>query len=116
MRLRLPIQTIVSLWRDKWKEDDFIVADTTHEIMSLIALRIIPEHWECNLRKDDLEVVVRRIERESENIVQQAIQKTKDHVQSEGRRDKPLDHNFEYDIYDRLHGILTGLASRIMKK
>jgi hypothetical protein len=98
------------------KEDDFVVADTTHEIMSLIALRIIPEHWECNLRKDDVEVVVRRIERDSENIVQQAIQKTKDRVQSEGRRNKPLDHNFDYDIYDRIHGILTGLASRIMKK
>ncbi|MFZ0510352.1 MAG: hypothetical protein WAM14_01990 [Candidatus Nitrosopolaris sp.] len=98
------------------KEDDFVVADTVHEILSLIALRIILEHWECNLRKDDVEVVVRTIERDSENIVQQAIQKTKDRVESEGRRNKPLDHNFEYDIYDRLHGILIGLASRIMKK
>lgn len=98
------------------KEDDFVVADTVHEIMSLIALRIIPEHWECDLRKDDVDAVVRTIERDTEDIVQQVIQKTKDRVQSEGRRNKPLDHNFEYDIYDRLHGILTGLASRIMKK
>jgi len=97
-------------------KEDFVVADTTHEIMSLIALRILPEHWECNIKRDEVEAVVKRIERESDNIIQQAIQKTKDRVQSEGRRDKPLDYNFECDIYDRLHGILTGLASRIMKK
>lgn len=98
------------------KEDDFIVADTVHEIMSLIALRIVPEHWKYGVTKDEVAFVVRSIEQDSENIIQQVIRKTRDRVQSEGRRNKPLNHNFEYDIRDRVYGILTGLTKRIMKK
>lgn len=98
------------------KEDDFVVADTVHEIMSLIALRIVPEHWKYGVTKDEVAFVVHSIEQDSENIIQQVIQKTRDRVQSEGRRNKPLDHNFEYDIRDRVYGILTGLTKRIMKK
>ena len=41
--------------------------------------------------------------------------KNKDRVQWEDKRHKPLDQYFEYDVQDRLYGILTGLTS-IMKK
>jgi hypothetical protein len=98
------------------KDDDFVVADTTHEIMSLIAPRIIPQHWEHDITKDHIQERVRKIEKDSKNIINETIRNTKDRVQREGRRHKPLDQYFEYDIQDRLYGILTGLTERIMKK
>jgi hypothetical protein len=98
------------------KDDDFVVADTTHEIMSLIAPRIIPQNWEHDITKDHIQERVRKIEKDSQNIINETIRNTKDRVQREGRRHKPLDQYFEYDVQDRLYGILTGLATRIMKK
>jgi hypothetical protein len=98
------------------KDDDFVVADTTHEIMSLIAPTIIPQNWEYNIAKDRIQERVRKIEKDSQNIINETIKNTKDRVQREGRRHKSLDQYFEYDVLDRLYGILTGLASRIMKK
>jgi hypothetical protein len=98
------------------KDDDFVVADTTHEIMSLISPTIISQNWEHDIAKDQVQKRVRKIERDSENIINETIRTTKDRVQREGRRRKPLDQYFEYDVQDRLYGILTGLTSRIMKK
>jgi hypothetical protein len=98
------------------KEDDFVVADTVHEIMSLIAIRIIPEHWEHNLGREQVEGVIRAIENDSENTIKGIIEKTKDRVRREGKRLRPLNQYFEYDINDRVHGLLTGLVRRIMKK
>jgi hypothetical protein len=97
-------------------EDDFVVADTAHELMSLIALRIVPEQWKYNLGKDEVEDVIKAIEKDSEDIIRETIEKTKDRVRREGKRHRPLDRSFDYDVYDRLHGLLTGLAQRIMKK
>jgi hypothetical protein len=37
------------------KDDDFVVADTTHEIMSLIAPKIITQNWEHNIPRDRTE-------------------------------------------------------------
>jgi hypothetical protein len=98
------------------KDDDFVVADTTHEIMSLIAPSIIPQNWEHDIIKDRIQERVRKIEKDSQNIINETIRNTKDRVQRKGRRRKPLDQYFEYDVQDRLYGILTGLATRIMKK
>ena len=51
------------------KDDDFVVADTTHEIMSLIAPRIIPQHWEHDITKDHIQERVRKIEKDSQNML-----------------------------------------------
>jgi hypothetical protein len=98
------------------KDDDFVVADTTHEIMSLIAPSIILQNWSHDTAKDQVQEKVRKIEKDSQNIINETIKNTKDRVQREGKRRKPLDEYFEYDVTDRLYGILTGLTSRIMKK
>jgi hypothetical protein len=91
------------------KDDDFVVADTTHEIMGLIAPMIIPQNWEHNIAKDRIQKRVRAIENDSQNIINETIRNTKDRVQREGKRHKPLDQYFEYDVQDRLYGVLVGL-------
>ena len=72
------------------KDDDFVVADTTHEIMSLIAPSIIPQNWEHDITKDRIQERVRKIEKDSQNIINETIRNTKDRVQRKGRRRKPL--------------------------
>jgi hypothetical protein len=97
------------------KEDDFVVADTAHEIMSLIAPSSMLQNWQHNIAKEQVTKKVRKIIKESHNIIDETIRNTKDRVQREGRRHKPLDQCFEYDVRDRLYGILAGFTSRIMK-
>src|SRR5918999_3873032 len=62
------------------KDDDFVVADTTHEIMSLIAPSIILQNWEHDIAKDQIEQRVRKIEKDSQNVVNETIKNTKDRV------------------------------------
>jgi hypothetical protein len=71
--------------------------------MSLIAPKIIPQNWEYNIAKDCIQERVRKIEKDSQNIINEVIRNTKDRVQREGRRHKPLDQYFEYDVQDRNH-------------
>jgi hypothetical protein len=84
--------------------------------MSLIAPTIIPQNWEHNIAKDQIQERVRKIEKDSQNIINETIKNTKDCVQREGIKHKSLDQYFEYDVLDRLYGILTGLTARIMKR
>jgi hypothetical protein len=93
--------------------DDYVVAGTTHEIMSLIAPKIILNHW--SHATNDADHVVKLIEDDSDCIIQRAIGYKREQVKSDGKH-KPLDHTFDYEIYDRIHGLLVGFVSRIMKK
>jgi hypothetical protein len=94
-------------------DDDYVVADTTHDIMSLIAPKIILDHW--SYATEDVDHVVKLIEDDSEYVVQRAIRYKREQVKLEGKH-KPLDQTFDYDITDRIHGLLVGIVSRIMKK
>src|SRR5919106_4020444 len=95
------------------KDDDFVVADTTHEIMSLIAPKIILQNWEHNITKDRIENRVRAIENDSQNVIKEIISNTKDRVKREGRRHKPLDQFFEFDVPDRLYGVLQSRCKNL---
>src|SRR5215217_7710136 len=44
------------------KDDDFVVADTTHELMSLFAPCIILQNWDYNITKKQVVERVRKIE------------------------------------------------------
>ena len=58
--------------------------------MSLIAPSIIPQNWEHDITKDHIQERVRKIEKDSQNIINETIRNTKDRVQRKGRRRKPL--------------------------
>jgi hypothetical protein len=93
-------------------ERDYLVANTVHDIMSLAMPTTILENWQYGAGKD-FESIVLNIDRKSDHIIEKAIANAKERTKLEGRSILP--HTFEYEVQDRFHGLLVGLAKRIMK-
>jgi hypothetical protein len=92
-------------------QQDYIVADTVHDIMSLVINNTVLENWEH--KNKDFESISRKIESESSGTVSEIIGIKRDWAKGEGREIPP---GFDDDVRDRFHGLLTGLAKRIMHK
>lgn len=92
-------------------QQDYIIADTVHDILSLISKDIILEKWKYKSKSfDDIAL---SIQKESSAISDSIISYKKDWARGEGREIPP---KFEDDVKDRIRGILIGLAKRIMYK
>jgi hypothetical protein len=92
-------------------QQDYIVANTVHDIMSLALKDIILEKWEY--KSKNFENIAQAIQKEAREIVDSTITYKKDWARGEGRE---IPSNFDDDVNDRFHGILIGLAKRIMYK
>jgi hypothetical protein len=92
-------------------QQDYIVADTVHDIMSLILKDIILEKWEY--KSKDFEYISQSIQKESKEIVVSISTYKKEWAKGEGRE---IPNNFDDDVNDRIHGLLIGLTKRIMHK
>jgi hypothetical protein len=93
-------------------EKDYLVANTVHDIMSLAMPTTVLENWQHE-DPTNFENIARSIDRDSAAIVEKAIQDAKEVANREG---KTIPTYFEYDVQDRFHGLLVGLAKKLMKK
>lgn len=92
--------------------DDYFVADTTHDIMSLATPTTLLDNW--NYGMSEYEHVVRKIESDSENLVKEAISDKRSETQK--KQGKSLPETFDEEVRDRFRGILRGFTKKIMKK
>lgn len=90
-------------------QQDYIVADTVHDILSLVSKDIILEKWEY--KSKNFENIAKEIQKESYSVTENILSYKKEWARGEGREIPP---NFDDDVKDRIHGILIGLAKRIM--
>ena len=92
--------------------DDYYVADTTHDIMSLITPTILIDNWAYGI--SEYENVIQKIETESQYIIKEAIASKREEAQK--KQGKVLPEIFHEEVCDRFRGILKGFTKRIMKK
>lgn len=97
-------------------ERDYLIANTVHDIMSLVTPTTILDNWQQSARTDlEFENIAKTIDRDSDGIVENAIANAKDKAKKEGKTTSIIE-TFDYEVQDRFHGLLVGLAKRIMKK
>jgi len=97
-------------------ERNYLVANTVHDIMSLVTPTIILDNWQQGaMTKIEFESIVRTMSRDSDSIVETTIANTKDKAKKEGNALATIE-TFDSDVRDRFHGLLVGLTKRIMKK
>jgi hypothetical protein len=91
--------------------DDYFVADTTHDIMSLVASTTLLDNWKYETSEYDH--LVRKIESDSRSLVKEAISSKKQEAQK--KQGKILPETFDEEVNDRFRGVLRGFTKRIMK-
>jgi hypothetical protein len=95
-------------------ERDYLVANTVHDVISLAAPTTILDNWQQGTTESDFEYIAKSIDKDSQSIVEKAITTAKEKARMEGKT--PVLDTFDYEVLDRFHGLLFGLAKRIMKK
>jgi hypothetical protein len=95
-------------------ERDYLVANTVHDIISLASPTTILDNWQQGKTQTDFEQIAKTIDRDSEGIVEMGLSNAKEKATIEGK--PPILKTFDYEVQDRFHGLLIGLAKRIMKK
>lgn len=90
---------------------DYQVANTAHDVMSLLLPTTILERWQQGTT--DIELVARTIENDSSSMIDEAITSSREWATSRG---KSIPETFENEVKDRAHGLLVGFVKRIMKK
>jgi hypothetical protein len=95
-------------------ERDYLIANTVHDIISLASPTTILDNWRQGTTQADFEQIAKSIDQDSEGIAEKAIANAKEKARIEGKT--PVLETFDYEVQDRFHGLLTGLAKRVMKK
>ena len=95
-------------------ERDYLVANTVHDVISLASPTTILDNWQQGKTEADFERIANSIDKDSQSIVEKAIINSKEKAKMEGKT--PVLDTFDYEVQDRFHGLLIGLAKRIMKK
>ena len=95
-------------------ERDYLIANTVHDIISLSSPTTILDNWQHGKTEIDFEYIAKKIDKDSEGIIEKAIANAKEKARMEGTT--PVLETFGYEVQDRFHGLLIGLAKRIMKK
>ncbi|MFL6399787.1 MAG: hypothetical protein ACJ72J_09460 [Nitrososphaeraceae archaeon] len=95
-------------------ERDYLVANTVHDIISLASPTTILDNWRQGKTESDFEYIAKSIDNDSQSIVEKAIINAKEKARMEGKT--PVLDTFDYEVQDRFHGLLIGLAKRIMRK
>jgi hypothetical protein len=95
-------------------ERDYLVANTVHDVISLASTTTILDSWQQGKTDTDFESIAKSIDTASEGIIQESIANAKDKARMEGKT--PVLDTFDYEVQDRFHGLMIGLAKRVMKK
>jgi len=95
-------------------ERDYLIANTVHDVISLAAPTTILDNWQQGKTESDFEHIAKSIDKDSQSVVEKAIANAKEKARMEGKT--PVLDTFDYEVQDRFHGLLFGLAKRIMKK
>jgi hypothetical protein len=98
-------------------ERDYFAANTVHDVMSLALPTTVLENWHEGAKKLDWESIARRIEKDSEDIVEKAISNAKVKLETEEKASLSQDFNlegFRADVEYRFYGLLIGIAKRLM--
>jgi hypothetical protein len=98
-------------------ERDYLAANTVHDIMSLALPTTVLENWQEGAKKLELENIARRIEKDSEDIVEKAISNAQEKIKTEEKASLSQNSNlegFRADVEYRFYGLLVGIAKRLM--
>ena len=95
-------------------ERDYLVANTVHDVISLASTTTILDNWQQGKTDTDFENIAKSIDTDSEGIIEESIANAKEKARMEGKT--PVLETFDYEVQDRFHGLMIGLAKRVMKK
>ena len=98
-------------------ERDYLAANTVHDVMSIALPTTILDNWQERAKKFEWESIARRIEKDSEGIVEKAILNAQEKTKTEGKAIPSKDFDlegFRADVEYRFYGLLVGIAKRLM--
>lgn len=98
-------------------ERDYLAANTVHDIMSIALPTTILENWKEGAKKFEWINVAERIEKDSEDIIEKAVSNAQEKIKTEEKAVSSKNFNlegFHADVEYRFHGLLVGIAKRLM--
>jgi hypothetical protein len=98
-------------------ERDYLAANTVHDIMSIALPTTILENWKKGAKKFEWVNVAEKIEKDSQDIVEKAITNAQEKIKTEEKAISSKNFNlegFRADVEYRFHGLLVGIAKRLM--
>ena len=98
-------------------ERDYLAANTVHDIMSIALPTTILENWKEGAKKFEWVNVAEKIEKDSQDIVEKAITNAQEKIKTEEKAVSSKNFNlegFHADVEYRFHGLLVGIAKRLM--
>ena len=98
-------------------ERDYLAANTVHDIMSIALPTTILENWKEGAKKFEWVNVAEKIEKDSQDIVDKAITNAQEKIKTEEMAVSSKNFNlegFHADVEYRFHGLLVGIAKRLM--
>ncbi|MGC2563838.1 MAG: hypothetical protein WA326_12620, partial [Nitrososphaeraceae archaeon] len=98
-------------------ERDYLAANTVHDIMSIALPTTILENWKERAKKFEWVNVAEKIEKDSQDIVEKAVSNAQEKIKTEEKAVSSKNFNlegFRADVEYRFHGLLVGIAKRLM--
>jgi hypothetical protein len=98
-------------------ERDYLAANTVHDIMSIALPTTILSNWQEGAKKFEWVNIAERIEKDSEDIIEKAISNAQEKIKTEEKALPSKNFNlegFHADVEYRFHGLLVGIAKRLM--
>jgi hypothetical protein len=98
-------------------ERDYLAANTVHDIMSIALPTTILENWKEGAKKFEWISIAERIEKDSEDIIEKAVSNAQEKIKTEEKAVSSKNFNlegFHADVEYRFHGLLVGIAKRLM--
>jgi hypothetical protein len=98
-------------------ERDYLAANTVHDIMSIALPTTILDNWQEGAKKFEWINIAEKVEKDSEDIIEKAILNAQEKIKTEEKALPSKDLNlegFRADIEYRFHGLLVGIAKRLM--
>ena len=98
-------------------ERDYLAANTVHDIMSIALPTTILENWKEGAKKFEWVNVAEKIEKDSQDIVEKAVSNAQEKIKTEEKAVSSKNFNlegFHADVEYRFHGLLVGIAKRLM--
>ena len=98
-------------------ERDYLAANTVHDIMSIALPTTILDNWQEGAQKFEWIVIAEKIEKDSKDIVEKAISNAQEKIKTEEKALPSKNFNpegFCADVKYRFHGLLVGIARRLM--
>jgi hypothetical protein len=98
-------------------ERDYLAANTVHDIMSIALPTTILSNWQEGAKKFEWVNIAERIEKDSEDIIEKAVSNAQEKIKTEEKALPSKNFSlegFHADVEYRFHGLLVGIAKRLM--